>query len=107
MTDLIKDTGARGEGPKAGSDEVKAGGGGTPLQGDQTLGQESYAGPRTGGESDKPDAGVSDDRDASVNNAQTPPAGDLDPEETAVTDETGQAGVNDRPGKNQAHPWNG
>jgi hypothetical protein len=118
MTDLIRDTGARGEGPKAdGSDVQKTGGGGTQAPGgaqgpskttnEMTQGQESYAGPRDGGETDKPGAGVLDDRDASTNNAQTPPAGDLNPEETAVSDETGQAGVNDRPGKDTAHPWNG
>ena len=52
-------------------------------------------------------ADAATDRDAEVNNAQTPPAGDTDPASTASSDETGQAGVNDRPGKDQAHPWNG
>lgn len=57
------------------------------------------------GHSDR--AGTSADRDAEINNAQTPPAGDIDPDSTKSSDETGQAGVNDRPGKDQAHPWNG
>lgn len=59
----------------------------------------------SGGEADG--ASAPTDRDAKVNNAQTPPAGDIDPESTASSDATGQAGVNDRPGKDQAHPWNG
>lgn len=104
MTDLIQDTGARGERPKAGDEEKQTA---PKTTGEQTQGQESYAGPRAAGESDKPGAGASSDGDPTTNNAQTPPAGDRDPEETSVTDETGQAGVNDRPGKDQAHPWNG
>ena len=118
MTDLIQDTGARGENTSAADkDEHQTGGGGPQAPGggdapqkttgDLTQGQESYAGPRAAGESDKTGAGSPSDADATTNNAQTPPAGDKDPDSTASSDETGQAGVNDRPGKDKGHPWNG
>ncbi len=118
MTDLIQDTGARGEGSRAeGADDHQTGGGGpqapgggaapSKTTGDLTQGQESYAGPRDAGETDKHTAGTPADYDAATNNAQTPAAGDIDPDSTASSDETGQAGVNDRPGKDKAHPWNG
>ncbi len=93
----------------AGGSAQSPGGGGAPTQttGDMTQGQESYGGPRDAGETDKPSSGDASDFDASTNNAQTPAAGDTDPDSTASSDETGQAGVNDRPGKDKAHPWNG
>jgi hypothetical protein len=107
------DTGAREAAPAhpddphhtASGSAASPGGAQAPAQttSDLTHGQESYAGPRDAGETDKPGS----DRDASTNNAETPPAGDVDPESTASTDETGQAGINDRPGKDTAHPWNG
>lgn len=125
MTDLIQDTGARQNSAEAANDPQKngsgqadaPGGGASKAQsvGDLTAGQESYMGPRDAGESDKHGgAGLGQasndsatDHDASQNNAQTPIGGDVDPGSTASSDETGQAGVNDRPGKDKAHPWNG
>lgn len=117
MTDLIQDTGARGERAQTdGPDIHQTGSGGSQAPGggsapsktteDLTAGQESYGGPRDAGETDKPTAGSPADFDATTNNAQTPTAGDVNPESTASSDETGQAGVNDRPGKDKAHPYN-
>lgn len=125
MADLIQDTGARqnsaetpGDPQKNGSGQADAPGGGAAKAqstGDLTAGQESYMGPRNAGESDKPGgAGLGEaandnatDQDPAQNNAQTPIGGDVDPGGTLSSDETGQAGVNDRPGKDKAHPWNG
>ncbi len=125
MAELIQDTGARqnsaetpGDPQKNGSGQADAPGGSQAKAvstGDMTQGQESYMGPRDAGESDKHGgAGLetaansaADDHDATANNAQTPTGGDVDPGSTASSDETGQAGVNDRPGKDKAHPWNG
>ncbi len=125
MAELIQDTGARQNSAEAAHDPQKNGsgradapGGGAAKAtstGDLTAGQEAYGGPRDAGESDKHGgAGLggaansnATDHDASENNAQTPIGGDVDPGSTQSSDETGQAGVNDRPGKDKAHPWNG
>jgi len=125
MAELIQDTGARQNSAEAAHDPQKNGSGRADAPGggaakavstnDLTQGQESYMGPRNAGESDKHGgAGLGDaannsatDHDPSQNNAQTPVGGDVDPGGTASSDETGQAGVNDRPGKDKAHPWNG
>ncbi len=125
MADLIQDTGARENTAEAKNDAQKNGSGQADAPGgknakatstgDLTAGQEAYGGPRDAGESDKHGgAGLGNasndsvtDHDAAQNNAQTPIGGDVDPGGTASSDETGQAGVNDRPGKDKAHPWNG
>lgn len=111
------DTGAR-EQPQAHPDDPhqtgsgssqSPGGGNAPSKttNDLTHGQEAYGGPRDAGETDKAASPDNSEFDASTNNAQTPAAGDTDPDSTASSDETGQAGANDRPGKDTAHPWNG
>ncbi len=115
--DIEKDTGAReyerahpADPHQTASGSARSpGGADAPAQttNDLTHGQEGYAGPRDAGETDKATAGTPSEFDASTNNAQTPAAGDTDPDSTASSDETGQAGVNDRPGKDKAHPWNG
>lgn len=118
MADLIQDTGARRESsPPQDNDPQKVshgdaqspGGASAPSESANsiTMGQEAYPGGRAAGETDKHTSPGPAEFDPSVNNAQTPAAGDLNPEETAVTDATGQAGINDRPGKDKAHPWNG
>ncbi len=113
---LIADTGAREQSPDAPTDHQHTGdgsasapgGGAAPARStqDMTHGQEGYPGSRAAGEADKPNA-PSSAHDPSQNNADTPVGGDTDPDSTASADETGQAGVNDRPGKDKAHPWNG
>ena len=118
MTDLIQDTGARRESssPQANDPQNVStgnadapGGASAPHESANsiTMGQEAYPGGRAAGETDKHTAPDPAEFDPSLNNATTPVAGDLNPDETAVTDATGQAGVNDRPGKDKAHPWNG
>jgi hypothetical protein len=59
---------------------------------DMTHGQEGYAGPRTGGETDK---------------HPSPAAGDVDPSSTRSSEETGQDGDVDDPKKSVGHAWNG
>lgn len=123
MADLIPDTGARGENTQDNPDDAQnigqghaqaPGGGDTSPQDarDMTQGQESYPGDRPAGESDRSVGptdreGNTSNRDAATNNAATPVAGDTDPGSTDDADATGMAGVNDRPGKDKAHPWNG
>lgn len=125
MADLIQDTGARENTAEAPNDPQKNGSGRSDAPGgsdaravstgDLTQGQESYGGPRAAGESDKHDATPSgpatnspaEDHDPAQNNVLTPTGGDVDPSSTASSDATGQAGANDRPGKDKAHPWNG
>lgn len=118
MAELIQDTGARGENTQDRPDDPQQigqghaaapGGGDTSPQDmrDMTQGQESYPGDRQVGETDRPGQPSASETDASVNNATQVEPGDTDPGSTADADETGMAGVNDRPGKDKAHPWNG
>lgn len=119
MAELISDTGARGENTQDNPDDAQQigqghasapGGGDTSPQDarNMTHGQESYPGPRSVGETTQsgPPA-EAQQSDPTVNNAAQAEAGDTEPGSTADADETGMAGVNDRPGKDKAHPWNG
>ena len=123
MAEIIQDTGARGENTQDNPDDAQSigqghsqapGGGDTSPQNarDMTQGQESYPGDRAVGEADR-SVGPTDrttnasTTDAATNNAATPVAGDVESGSTDDSDATGMAGVNDRPGKDKAHPWNG
>ena len=88
--------------PASGS--AQSPGGANSATGDasaMTHGQEGYPGPRSGGETDK----------SGEQAEQTPPAGDTDPDSTASSDETGQAGAlsatEQDPQKNKGNAWNG
>lgn len=118
MAELIQDTGARGENTKDNPDDPQnigqghaaaPGGGDTSPQDarNMTHGQESYPGPRQVGETEKFGTASETENDPTVNNAAQAEAGDIEPGSTADADSTGMAGVNDRPGKDKAHPWNG
>jgi len=81
-------------------DADSPGGSDDTAVGDRTHGQESYPGPRNGGESPQNLAPRSGDlQDA----GDTPAAGDVDPDSTASADATGQGGDTQR--KGIGHPY--
>ena len=109
--DLTPDTGAQENQPphpddphQTASGSAQSPGGGKAPTGsasDMTQGQEGYPGPRAGGETAKTGEVAE----------QTPVAGDTDPDSTASSDETGQAGAlsatRQDPQKNKGNAWDG